>query len=101
MAARRSRTRPACARRAHISLIFAIPTATNCARFIASQPAELSQIITEEGRHFQAVLARERTWLGPIGRAPHERTFGIRRGSALARAGDHPRPPLRLSGSGA
>src|SRR5439155_25074665 len=41
MAAKRSRTRPACAKGRParcISLICAIPTATNCARFIASRP---------------------------------------------------------------
>src|SRR5437867_4193111 len=41
MAVQRSRIRPACAKgppASYISLIFAIPTATNCARFIASQP---------------------------------------------------------------
>src|SRR5438874_337535 len=79
MAARRSRTRLACAKEppaSYISLIFAIPTATNCARFIACRLPELLQIKPEEGRPFRAVPARERTWLGPIGRAPHELTFG-------------------------
>ena len=57
MAARRSRTRPACAKGPParcISLIFAIPTATNCARFIACRLPELSQIKPEEGRPFRA-----------------------------------------------
>src|SRR5690348_11601982 len=47
MVARRSRTRLACAKgpRARCtSLIFAIPMATNCARFIACRLPELSQI---------------------------------------------------------
>jgi catechol 2,3-dioxygenase-like lactoylglutathione lyase family enzyme len=45
MAARRPRTRPACAKEQParcIWLIFAIPTVTSCARFIACQP-ELSR----------------------------------------------------------
>ena len=68
----RSRTRLACAKgplASYISLIFAIPMATNCARFIACRLPELPQTKPEEGRPFRAVLARERTWLGPTGRA--------------------------------
>src|SRR5437660_11880101 len=99
MAARRSRTRLACAKgppASYISLIFVIPMATNCARFIACRLPELSQIKPDEGHPFRAVLARDRTWLGAIGCAPHELTFGIRRGSPLAGAGDSRRPPLRV-----
>src|SRR6516162_6337772 len=52
MAARRSRIRPACGKEPParcISLIFAIPTATNCARFIGCR-RELSQIDIKEDR---------------------------------------------------
>jgi hypothetical protein len=75
--------------------------ATNCARFIACQLRELSQIRTEEGRPFRVVLARERIWLGPICRAPHELSV---RDPSLERSGgsgDYRRPPLRMSGFGA
>jgi len=47
MAARRSKTRPGCARgppARSASLTFTIPTATNCVRFIACRRPELSQI---------------------------------------------------------
>jgi hypothetical protein len=47
MGARRSKTRPGCARghpARSASLTFTIPTATNCVRFIACRRAELSQI---------------------------------------------------------
>src|SRR6266446_2653800 len=103
-AGRRSKTRLGCAKGPPgrcISLIFAIPMATNYARSVACLLPELSQVKPEEGRPFRAVLARERTWLGPIGRAPHELTFGIRRGAALAGAGDCRRPPPCISGFGA
>jgi len=37
----------------------------------------LRRIRAKEGRPFRAVLARERTWLGPIGRAPQDSRFGM------------------------
>ncbi len=63
MAARRSRTRLACAKgppARYISPIFAIPTATNCARCIACRLPELSPIKTEEGRPCRKILASAR-----------------------------------------
>src|SRR5712675_619964 len=63
MAARRSRTRLGFAKgppARYISPIFAIPMATNCARFVACRLPELARIEPEEGRPFRAVLAPER-----------------------------------------
>ena len=91
MAVPRSRTRLACAGEPparHISLIFAIPMATNCAPFIASQLPEYSPFKIEEGRPFRAVLAREGTLRGPVRALSWERS---------RRASDYRRPPLRIS----
>ena len=91
MAVPRSRTRLACAGEPparHISLIFAIPMATNCAPFIASQLPEYSPFKIEEGRPFRAVLAREGTLRGPVRALSWERS---------RRANDYRRPPLRIS----
>jgi len=91
MAVPRSRTRLVCAGEPparHISLIFAIPMATNCAPFIASQLPEYSPFKIEEGRPFRAVLAREGTLRGPVRALSWERS---------RRANDYRRPPLRIS----
>ena len=91
MAVPRSRTRLACAGEPparHISLIFAIPMATNCAPFIASQLPEYSPFKIEEGHPFRAVLAREGTLRGPVRALSWERS---------RRASDYRRPPLRIS----
>ena len=91
MAVPRSRTRLVCAGEPparHISLIFAIPMATNCAPFIASQLPEYSPFKIEEGRPFRAVLAREGTLRGPVRALSWERS---------RRASDYRRPPLRIS----
>jgi len=68
MAAPRSKTRPACAKgppASYISLICAIPTATNCAGFIASQPdgRGLKPGAVRSGRP-----SRARNWVGLIER---------------------------------
>ena len=91
MAVPRSRTRLVCAGEPparHISLIFAIPMATNCAPFIASQLPEYSPFKIEEGRPFRAVLAREGTLRGPVRALSWERS---------RRASDYRRPTLRIS----
>ena len=91
MAVPRSRTGLACAGEPparHISLIFAIPMATNCAPFIASQLPEYSPFKIEEGRPFRAVLAREGTLRGPVRALSWERS---------RRASDYRRPTLRIS----
>ena len=91
MAVPRSRTRLVCAGEPparHISLIFAIPMATNCAPFIASQLPEYSPFKIEEGHPFRAVLAREGTLRGPVRALSWERS---------RRANDYRRPPLRIS----
>ena len=91
MAVPRSRTRLVCAGEPparHISLIFAIPMATNCAPFIASQLPEYSPFKIEEGHPFRAVLAREGTLRGPVRALSWERS---------RRASDYRRPTLRIS----
>ncbi len=69
MAARRSRTRPGCAKGPPvrcISLICAIPMATKWSRFIACRLPELSPIKPAKGRPFRAALpaaaAHQRFW---------------------------------------